>query len=151
MPELAIDFAQPADLEPMTRLLGELFAQEADFRPDPERQRRGLKLILDNPALGRLFVLKVNGEVAGMANGLVTVSTAEGAAAMILEDVIVGAPWRGRGLGRRLIEHVIDWARQAGMARVTLLTDADNYRAQATYGRLGFSLSAMRVMRRPLG
>lgn len=151
MPEIAIDFAQPADLEPMTRLLGELFAQEADFRPDPERQRRGLKLILDNPALGRLFVLKVNGEVAGMANGLVTVSTAEGAAAMILEDVIVGAPWRGRGLGRRLIEHVIDWARQAGMARVTLLTDADNYRAQATYGRLGFSLSAMRVMRRPLG
>lgn len=151
MPELAIDFAQPADLEPMTRLLGELFDQEADFRPDPERQRRGLKLILDNPALGRLFVLKVNGEVAGMANGLVTVSTAEGAAAMILEDVIVGAPWRGRGLGRRLIEHVIDWARQAGMARVTLLTDADNYRAQATYGRLGFSLSAMRVMRRPLG
>lgn len=151
MPEIAIDFAQPADLEPMTRLLGELFAQEADFRPDPERQRRGLQLILDNPALGRLFVLKVNGEVAGMANGLVTVSTAEGAAAMILEDVIVGAPWRGRGLGRRLIEHVIDWARQAGMARVTLLTDADNYRAQATYGRLGFSLSAMRVMRRPLG
>lgn len=151
MPEIAIDFAQPADLEPMTRLLGELFAQEADFRPDPERQRRGLQLILDNPALGRLFVLKVNGEVAGMANGLTTVSTAEGAAAMILEDVIVGAPWRGRGLGRRLIEHVIDWARQAGMARVTLLTDADNYRAQATYGRLGFSLSAMRVMRRPLG
>lgn len=151
MPEIAIDFAQPADLEPMTRLLGELFAQEADFRPDPGRQRRGLQLILDNPALGRLFVLKVNGEVAGMANGLATVSTAEGAAAMILEDVIVGAPWRGRGLGRRLIEHVIDWARQAGMARVTLLTDADNYRAQATYGRLGFSLSAMRVMRRPLG
>jgi GNAT superfamily N-acetyltransferase len=151
MQDIAIEFAQPADLEAMTGLLGELFAQEADFRPDPDRQRRGLRLILDNPAFGRLFVLKVDGVVAGMANGLITVSTAEGAAVMILEDVVMGSHWRGRGLGRRLIEHVIDWAGEAGLARVTLLTDADNYRAQATYGRLGFSLSAMRVMRRSLG
>jgi GNAT superfamily N-acetyltransferase len=150
MQEIAIDFAQAGDLEAMTRLLAELFAQEADFRPHPEKQRRGLRMILDNPALGRLFVLRVNGAVAGMANGLITVSTAEGATAMLLEDVIVGAPYRGRGLGRRLIEHVIAWAQASGMARVTLLTDADNYRAQATYGRLGFSPSAMRVLRRPL-
>lgn len=150
MQDISIDFAQPADLEAMAGLLSELFAQEADFRPDPDRQRRGLRLILDNPALGRLFVLRVAGGVAGMANALITVSTAEGAPVMILEDVIVSARYRGNGLGKRLIEHVIAWAREEGMVRVTLLTDADNYRAQATYGRLGFSLSAMRVMRRPL-
>lgn len=150
MPDISIGFATPADLEAMTGLLTELFTQEADFQPRPDKQRRGLKLILDNPALGRLFVLKVDGQVAGMANGLITVSTAEGALVMLLEDVIVSAHSRGQGLGRRLIEHVIAWARDEGMARVTLLTDADNYRAQATYGRLGFSLSAMRVMRRPL-
>lgn len=151
MQEIFIDFARPADLEAMTGLLAQLFAQEADFRPDPEKQRRGLQLILDNPALGRLFVLRAGGRVAGMANALITVSTAEGAPVLLLEDVIVSADYRGRGLGRRLIEHVLAWAREEGMARVTLLTDADNDRAQATYGRLGFSPSAMRVMRRPLG
>lgn len=150
MQDVSIDFARPGDLEALAGLLAELFTQEADFRPDPDRQRRGLQLILDHPERGRLFVLRVGGRVAGMANGLITISTAEGAKVMLLEDVIVSAHYRGRGLGRRLIEHVMAWAREAGMARITLLTDADNYRAQATYGRLGFQLSAMRVMRRSL-
>lgn len=150
MNELSIDFATADDVAAMTALLAELFAQEADFRPDGDKQRRGLQLILANPGLGRLFVLRLGGEVVGMANVLTSVSTAEGASVAILEDVIVAAPHRGRGLGRRLLEHVIAWAGAAGMARISLLTDADNERAQATYARLGFSPSAMRVMRKPL-
>lgn len=150
MPNALVDFARPEDLEAMTGLLQELFAQEPDFRPDPERQRRGLRLILDNPALGRLFVVREGEAVVGMANALVTVSTAEGAPVLLLEDVIVAAGQRGRGLGRRLLNHVMAWAAAAGMARITLLTDHDNYRAQATYSRLGFEPSAMKVLRRPL-
>lgn len=150
MKDISIDFAQRGDVEAMADLLAELFAQEQDFRPDRGKQRRGLQLILDNPAMGRLFVLRAGGRVAGMANVLITISTAEGAPVALLEDVIVGTAYRGRGLGRRLLEHVVDWAGSAGMARITLLTDADNYRAQATYSRLGFALSGMRVMRRAL-
>lgn len=150
MHDVSIDFAQPGDLEAMAGLLGELFTQEEDFRPDDAKQRRGLQLILENPAMGRLFVLRVGGQLAGMANVLITISTAEGAPVALLEDVIVGADFRGRGLGRRLLEHVLGWAGAAGMARITLLTDHDNYRAQATYGRLGFALSGMRVMRKKL-
>lgn len=147
MPDAVIDFARPDDLEAMTGLLTELFAQEKDFSPQPEKQRRGLELILGNPALGRLFVVRQGNKVVGMANGLITISTAEGAPVLLLEDVVIAAGRRGQGLGRRLLEHVIAWAGAAGMARITLLTDADNDRAQATYGRLGFEPSAMRVMR----
>lgn len=150
MHDISIDFARPGDLDAMADLLTELFTQEQDFQPDRDKQRRGLRLILENPAMGRLFTLRVGGKVAGMANVLTTISTAEGAPVALLEDVIVSADYRGRGLGRRLLEHVIAWAAAAGMGRITLLTDADNYRAQATYGRLGFVLSAMRVMRRKL-
>lgn len=150
MQDISIDFARAGDLEAMAGLLSELFTQEQDFQPDSEKQLRGLQLILENPAMGRLFVLRVDGDVAGMANMLITVSTAEGAPVALLEDVIVSAGYRGRGLGRRLLEHVVEWCAAAGMARITLLTDSDNYRAQATYGRLGFALSGMRVMRRKL-
>lgn len=150
MDNVVIDFAGPGDLEAMADLLTELFTQEQDFVPDRDKQKRGLRLILDNPALGRLFALREGGKVLGMANLLITVSTAEGATVAILEDVIVSAEQRGRGLGRRLLDHVIAWAGQAGMARITLLTDSDNYRAQATYWRLGFVPSGMRVMRRPM-
>lgn len=147
---IAIDFATAADLPALADLLGELFRLESDFQPVRDKQLAGLRLILDQPALGRLFVLRVDGRVAGMANALITVSTAEGAPVLLLEDVIVAAEFRGGGHGRALVEHVVAWARGTGMARVTLLADKDNAAALAFYRRLGFDASAMVVLRRSL-
>lgn len=49
-------------------------------------------------------------------------------------------PWRGRGLGRRLMEHAIDFARQAaGIAWVDLRVFAHNDRARTLYRSLGFT------------
>src|SRR5512143_102522 len=96
-----IDFATESDLPAMADLLHELFTLESDFRPEREKQIAGLKLILDTPAIGQLFVLRVDGEVAGMANALITVSTAQGTRVLLLEDVIVSKRFRGGGLGRR--------------------------------------------------
>lgn len=147
---IAIDFAQEGDLPQLADLLAELFTLESDFRPERDRQLHALRLILGEPALGRLFVLRVDGRVAGMANALVTVSTAEGGRVLLLEDVIVRSEHRGGGLGRRLVEHVLAWAREQGMTRVTLLADRDNHTALDFYGRLGFEHSNMLVLRKPL-
>ncbi|MDD3529142.1 MAG: GNAT family N-acetyltransferase [Gallionellaceae bacterium] len=143
-----VDFATPDDLPALADLLAELFSLESDFVPDRAKQLAGLRLILDHPELGRLFVLRVDGAVAGMANALITMSTVEGGRVVILEDVIVSAGLRGGGLGRRLVEHVLAWARDQGMTRVTLLADRNNPAALAFYARLGFQPSAMRVLRR---
>jgi GNAT superfamily N-acetyltransferase len=143
--------ATTADLPALADLLAELFALESDFVPDRAKQLAGLHLILDNPALGRLFVLRVDGRAAGMANALITVSTAEGGRVLLLEDVIVAREYRGSGLGRRLVEHVLAWAAGQGMRRVTLLADRDNRAALDFYARLGFQPSAMQVLRKSLG
>jgi len=145
-----IDFAAATDLEPLANLLAELFALEADFQPDRQKQLRGLRLILDNPQAGRIFVLRVDGEVAGMAVALFSISTAEGARVIVLEDFTVAHAERGRGYGRQLAEHVLAWASAEGCARVSLLADKDNAAALAFYGRLGFTGSNMLVLRRPL-
>ena len=105
-----IDFATADDLESMADLLAELFTLESDFKPERAKQIAGLRLIFDNPTVGQLFVLRVDGQIAGMANALYTVSTAEGGRVVLLEDVIVKAALRGRKLGRRLIEHILAWA-----------------------------------------
>lgn len=144
----AIDFATADDLEPMADLLAELFTLESDFKPERGKQIAGLRLILDNPAIGQLFVLRVDGRVAGMANALFTVSTAEGRRVVLLEDVIVKEAHRGSGLGRKLVEHILAWAAANGLPRVTLLADKDNAPALAFYERLGFEYSAMRVLRK---
>lgn len=145
-----IDFATAQDLPAMADLLHELFTLESDFQPERERQLAGLQTILDTPAIGRLFVLRVDGQVAGMANALITVSTALGTPVVLLEDVIVDKTYRGRGFGRRLVEQVCDWAKAQGMGRVTLLADEHNAPALAFYAKLGFEKSAMVVRRKPL-
>jgi GNAT superfamily N-acetyltransferase len=145
-----ISLATEADLPAMADLLYELFTLESDFKPERQKQIAGLKLILDTPAIGQLFVLRVDGAVAGMANALITVSTAQGTRVLLLEDVIVSKKHRGSGLGRQLVEHVCAWAREQGMTRVTLLADQDNAKALAFYERLGFAASAMVVRRRRL-
>jgi GNAT superfamily N-acetyltransferase len=145
-----INFATNNDLPRLADLLAELFALEGDFHPERDRQLHGLRMILDDPEQGRLFVLRVDGQVAGMANALITISTAEGGRVLLLEDVIVRREYRGSGLGRRLVEHVMDWAREQGMTRVTLLADRDNQAALDFYRKLGFSASHMVVLRNPL-
>ena len=147
---ITIDPATADDLDTMADLLYELFTLESDFKPERDKQLRGLRLILDNPQIGQLFVLRVDQQVAGMANALTTVSTAEGRRVVLLEDVIVKAAFRGQKLGRRLVEHVFAWAAKAGMPRVTLLADKDNAPAVGFYERLGFAPSAMRVLRKNL-
>lgn len=148
--EPAVDFATHADLPAMADLLESLFTLEADFKPERDRQLRGLRLILDAPEIGQLFVLRAGEDVIGMANALITVSTAQGTRVLLLEDVIVRADKKGAGLGRKLVEHVCAWAKAQGMTRVTLLADKDNAAALAFYDRLGFEPSAMVVRRRTL-
>jgi GNAT superfamily N-acetyltransferase len=136
------------DLPALLELLGELFAQERDFTPDAKKQARGLRLILDDPGRGRIFVVRINGAAIAMANVLVTISTAEGGPVALLEDLIVAKAYRRRGIGNRLLDHALQWCRQQGLLRITLLADHDNLAALDFYALAGFSPSGMTVLRR---
>ena len=145
-----IDFAAASDLPQLADLLAELFTLESDFAPERDKQLQGLTLIMENPACGQLFVLRDGAQIVGMANALITVSTAEGGRVLLLEDVIVKSEYRGRGLGPQLVRHVLDWARTQGMTRVTLLADKGNHAALNFYEKQGFDQSHMTVLRKTL-
>lgn len=150
-PSVTLGVARFEDIPHMTELLGLLLAQETDFAPDPEKQRRALREILSDASVGRIHVVREGATVIAMASLLYTVSTAEGGKAAWLEDVVVRPDRRGRGVGRMLLEHLAAEAHAEGVLRITLLTDADNERAHALYEGLGFRLSAMRPMRLKFG
>jgi GNAT superfamily N-acetyltransferase len=135
------------DVPSLVSLLGELFAQEADFAPDRARQERGIRMILEDPARGRILVLEEEGRVTGMVSLLFTVSTAEGGGAAWLEDLVVEEGRRGRGAGALLLDHAVRWAREQGLTRITLLTDRANEGALRFYARRGFTPSSMVPLR----
>jgi GNAT superfamily N-acetyltransferase len=146
---MAIDFgvASPKDLPQLVELLGHLFAQEAEFQPDADKQKRALGAILANPSVGTLYVAREGRRPVAMASLLYTISTAEGGKAAWFEDLVVHPDERKRGIGEALLKHVIEQARAEGITRITLLTDMQNERAQAMYRRVGFVGSPMKPMR----
>src|SRR5438034_3758784 len=119
---IVIEPATEADLDELSELLGELFAEESDFRPDKDRQLRGLRLIFEQPSRGRVFVLRCDGAIVGMINLLFTISTAEGGFVMLLEDLVVHKEYQGKGYGSKLLQHAIDFAKQKNFLRITLLS-----------------------------
>jgi len=132
-------------------LLGLLFDQEAEFRPDAAKQTAALKLILSDPVRGRIYVARDGRRPVAMASLLFTVSTAEGGKAAWFEDLVVHPDYRQQGTGQKMLAYVISQAKAEGVLRITLLTDMQNERAQALYRRAGFVGSPMRPMRLKLG
>src|SRR5207244_13317836 len=120
---IVIEPATEADLDELSLLLGELFAQESDFRPDKNKQLRGLRLIFEQPSRGRVFVLRCNGTIVGMINLLFTISTAEGGLVILLEDLVVHKKYQGKGYGTKLLEYAIDFAKMKSCLRIMLLND----------------------------
>lgn len=145
--QVHIEPATLDDLPKLADLLYELFLQESDFVPDRDRQMRGLRLILEQPSRGRIFVLRSNEKIIGMINLLITISTAEGGFVLILEDLIVHRDHRGQGYGKRLLDYAIDFAKKKNFLRITLLTDEPNEALKGFYLKNGFVESGMIPMR----
>ncbi len=149
MKNVTITPASEADIPELIELLGVLFSIEQDFAPDTDKQRRGLAALLASPG-GHIAIARDEAAHAvGMATAQLVISTAEGAPSAWIEDVVVREDWRGRGLGRTLLDAVVAWARSQGAVRAQLLVDLDNAPALAFYDRLAWQptrLGARRLM-----
>jgi GNAT superfamily N-acetyltransferase len=144
---IRIEPATLDDLPLLVDLLDDLFSMEADFVPNREKQERGLRLILEQPSRGRIFVLRTDHQLIAMVNLLITISTAEGGFVLLLEDVVVHREHRGQGYGSKLLEHAIAFAKQKNFLRITLLTDRDNEASKRFYLDRGFVESDMVPLR----
>jgi ribosomal protein S18 acetylase RimI-like enzyme len=59
--------------------------------------------------------------------------------------------WRGKGVGRRMVEEAEEWLRQRGIAKAQLLVRDTNTAVIGFYERLGFEVAPRVVMSRWLG
>src|SRR4051794_2104269 len=145
--DVVIEPATEHDLDELSGLLGELFSHESDFRPNKDKQLRGLRLIFEQPNRGRVFVLRKDHAIVGMINLLFTISTAEGGFVMLLEDLVIHQEYQKHGYGAKLLQHAIEFAKQKNFLRITLLTDRPENKAQDFFKRRGFVESSMIPMR----
>jgi GNAT superfamily N-acetyltransferase len=97
-----------------------------------------------------ILVAEAAGRVIGMCSGQLTISTAEGGFALLVEDVVVAGPWQGKGVGRELLTALEQWATARKIARLQLLADRNNGAALEFYRKLGWQPTELICQRRRL-
>lgn len=145
--QIIIRQAKESDLSVLVFLLEILCSIEKDFSFEQERQRRGLRLMLNNRT-GVILVAETDSRVIGMGTGQLLISTATGERAAQIEDIVVLPGWQGKGVGGRLMSALDDWAATTGGTRLQLLADQNNDKALAFYKRIGYRRTEMICLRK---
>jgi GNAT superfamily N-acetyltransferase len=117
-------------IAPIADMLAQLTAREYTFG------ERELRAIIEDTA-SKLFVMRDNEHIMGMLTlGHYTSPTGR---KVWVEDVVVSADYRGKGLGRRLINHAIEYCRE-NLSPCTLMLTSNPARVAANelYRTSGF-------------
>lgn len=110
---MTIRRAKRSDISAMVELLCELFAIEDDFVIDRQKHERGLNLLFNTPD-AIVLVVEHEDKVIGMASVQPLVSTAIGECVGLIEDVVIASRFRGNGIGKNLMERLIDETEKVG-------------------------------------
>lgn len=144
--------AKPEDMPDLDRLLYEVHHVHAGLRPDLFRD--GGKKYTDKELAALLsdekrpvFVLEENGKILGYAFCILLnhekESATTGYLTVYIDDLCVDSATRGKGVGRALYSHVLDFARRIGAYNVTLNVWAGNENARRFYESLGMQVQKL--------
>ena len=112
---------------------------------DPDKYHRDLFTVRETyiDTGGFFSVLVLRGGVIGTVSGLDRGGEAE------IERLYLAKEHRGRGYGRLMTEHFLDWARSTGHRNVIAWSDKRFDDAHRMYERMGFSLIGDRILDDP--
>jgi GNAT superfamily N-acetyltransferase len=134
-PPTAVHPARPADAEAVARLIRELAATIGESsRVNSSRVRRWLQ----TPGCGALVAVET-GAVVGTRTYTVRPNLYHALPVFLIEELVVHAGSRGKGLGRALLDTAIKIARGKGCAEISVSTESGNTSAQTLYRSAGLT------------
>jgi streptothricin acetyltransferase len=86
-----------------------------------------------------LVIEALDGRLVGLAD----VGRQDWREAAWVWNLAVDRAYRGRGLGRQLMERIVQWGRGQGLRAIILETQTNNWPACCFYQRFGFQLSGL--------
>lgn len=144
MVELIFRQAGRADLGEIVRLLADDHlgqGRERYVEPLPEGYAAAFQAITQDPN-NELIVVEQDGAILGtMQLTFIPSLSFQGSRRMQIESVRVDAPYRGQGIGQKMMAWAIERARERGCRFVQLTTHKDRPDAHRFYDRLGFVAS----------
>ncbi|MEA4986712.1 MAG: GNAT family N-acetyltransferase, partial [Anaerovorax sp.] len=95
-------------------------------------------------------VAKVNNEVIGFANVWTVYSIWSGGKGLTVDDLYVLPSYRKNGIGKKIMNYIVEYARDHDYKRVQLHVEMDNEKAHNLYRGLGFNEEEMLFFMRKL-
>ena len=136
-----ITSADSSTAEAISLLLKQLSSQEFSF------SERELSALINYPS-SSLFLLYTEGKIAGTLT-LGTYLSPTGRKAWI-EDVVVDSAYRGKGYGKMLVEHAIEYARTLSPCTLMLTSNPARIAANELYRASGFEQKITNVYKMSL-
>lgn len=113
--------------------------REHGIATDAQRLCAVAQNVVTDPHYGFMFVATDDdGRAMGVAYASTILTLEHGGVSGWLEELYVLPEWRGRGVGSRLLDAVIDRARLLGWRALDLEVDEDHQRVIPLYRRHGF-------------
>jgi GNAT superfamily N-acetyltransferase len=132
--------ARESDAWAVTALLAQL-----DYALEPEAVAPALAEIVADPAHLPL-VAEEDGEVVGFVNANFRPQLHHLAPVGTIDELVVDADRRGRRIGERLVEAVLEEARRRGADVVEVTTHNRRERARGFYRRCGFEATSVKLV-----
>ena len=136
-----------ADETILAELMREFYAHEG-LAFDAERTLGAVRRMAVDPNLGRVWIFRVGGEVAGYIAVTVCYSLEFAGRYALVDELYVREAHRGRGIGARALEAAAEVCRALDVSALRLEVDVGNTRARDLYRRLGFALQERYMMSR---
>lgn len=95
----------------------------------------------ESSTTGCQFIYRENGDVVGFATVYFSFTSTITAKVAVLNDLYTLPNYRGKGIGRQLIEHCRGYAANNGAVRLQWVTAPDNEQAQKLYDSMNTSKS----------
>ncbi|WP_407310138.1 GNAT family N-acetyltransferase [Desulfosporosinus sp. SB140] len=144
MPKVQI--ATIDDLESLAQLYKELSGEETDFLKMKENF-----IVMDSNSDYVVLIAKEGNSVVGSVMGIICLDlVGKCNPFMVIENVIVKSTWRGRGIGKMLIEEIEKIGRLRGCYYTMFVSGMHRKKAHRFYEAMGYDLNLVQGFKKYL-
>lgn len=134
------DFRQQDHRQAIITLMNDYMADDMGGNLPPYTDELAGKVIsgLEQHPSKLILLARENNRYVGLANCFVNFGTFAGKPFINIHDLVVLKAFRGKGIGKLLMETVIKMAGEMDCAKITLEVREDNVYAQRLYKKMGY-------------
>lgn len=137
---LEVDFNNNAHCKAVVDLMNHYMQDKMGNHP-PHSTESAKKLIegLKNHCNKLCLLAKVDEEFVGLSNCFISFGTFAAKPFINIHDIVVKSTYRGKGIGRLLLEKITEKAKEIDCGKITLEVREDNKNAQLLYTSMGYA------------